>query len=184
MGCISWCWNKFKVDPNWLKEVRGHLITAATLMATMAYQSILSPPGGFWQETKLAPSPSSIDPLDQHTAGEAIMDNSRDGSYGTYLVLNTIVLGTSLSTIMLAMTGFPMDNKFLTWLLVFTVYITLSCMAGAYMIAINLVSKKQISDDALIGLSIGWICICVFVMVLHLCRFLVWLGDKLLESVI
>ncbi|KAH7841392.1 hypothetical protein Vadar_029342 [Vaccinium darrowii] len=49
---ISRFWKRyFDIDPDWLKQVRGHLITAATLTATMAYQAILSPSGGVWQES-------------------------------------------------------------------------------------------------------------------------------------
>ncbi|XP_058204398.1 ankyrin repeat-containing protein At5g02620-like isoform X1 [Rhododendron vialii] len=194
MLCIAWFWNKYiKLDRLWLKEVRGHLITAATLTGTMAYQSILSPPGGFWQETKerqnaasLAHSPSpsfsSLTLAEEQTAGQAIMDTA-DDSYGAYLFLNTIVLGASLSTIMLAMTGFPMENKFLTWLLVFTVYITISCMGAAYVIAITLVSPKQTPPDVLYGLLLAGMGVCAFVMTLHSCRFLVWLGNKLVKLV-
>ncbi|XP_058204396.1 ankyrin repeat-containing protein NPR4-like [Rhododendron vialii] len=189
MGCISWFWTRFKVDRGWLKEVRGHLITAATLTATMAYQSILSPPGGLWQETKkddsLAPSPSlgySTTVDDEQTAGHAIMD--KHGSYHTYLALNTVVLGASLSTIMLAMTGFPMENKFITWSLVFTVYLTITCMGAAYVTAINLVSPEPTSEDALDALLLSWLALCsFFVMALHSCQFLVWLGKKLVRLV-
>ncbi|XP_058204400.1 ankyrin repeat-containing protein At5g02620-like [Rhododendron vialii] len=190
MGCISWFWERFEVDPGWLKEARGHLITAATLTATMAYQSIMSPPGGFWQDTtddSLAKSPSSeySDPPSDgpHKAGIAVLDTTTYGSYEIYLSLNTIVLGASLSTIMLAMTGFPMKNKFLTWLLVFTVYVKISCMAAAYVVAVGLITSRQLPSAVLYGLVLGWMGLCAFVMVLHLCHFLVWLVDKLVKLV-
>ncbi|KAE9464168.1 hypothetical protein C3L33_03924, partial [Rhododendron williamsianum] len=149
----------------------------------MAYQSILSPPGGLWQETKQgdspAPSPSLDNTVDDdQIAGHAVM-NPKD-SYASYLILNTIVLGASLSTIMLAMTGFPMENKFLTWSLVFTVYITISFMGAAYLAAVNLVSPEPLSKYGLDVMLVGWLALCsFFVMVLHSCQFLVWLGKKL-----
>ncbi|XP_058193009.1 ankyrin repeat-containing protein ITN1-like [Rhododendron vialii] len=199
IGCISRFWTKYiKVDRVWLQEVRGHLITAATLTATMAYQSILSPPGGFWQGTErsqnatsLALSPSSgySDPIsDEQIAGHAVLDNNDDGRYAAYLVINTIMLTASLSTIMLAMTGFPMHNKLLTWLLVFTMYITISCMTGAYVLAMTIVSpgiwyKFKLASDILSGLLLGWLGLCTFVALLHSCRFLVWLGNKLVKLV-
>ncbi|KAG5556366.1 hypothetical protein RHGRI_006834 [Rhododendron griersonianum] len=185
MGCISWFWTRFKVDRDWLKEVRGHLITASTLTATMAYQSIMSPPGGFWQDKSpssadlLAKSPSSDEP--PHEAGIAIMDSY--SGYEVYLSLNTIVLGASLSTIMLAMTGFPMKNKFLTWLLVFTVYVKITCMAAAYVVAVGLVTDIQFPSRVLYGLVLGWMGLCAFVMVLHSCHFWVWLMKKLVKLV-
>ncbi|KAG5556354.1 hypothetical protein RHGRI_006826 [Rhododendron griersonianum] len=186
-GCICWFWSRFKVDRAWVGEVRGHLITAATLMATMAFQSILSPPGGLWSDTKTgyspAPSPSLGDTAnDEQIAGHAIM-NPQD-SYATYLILNTIVLGASLSTIMLAMSGFPMDNKFLTWLLVVTVYVTIGFMGLAYVEALKLVSPELLSEYALEEVFRSWLGLCiVFVMVLHSCHFLVWLVKKLVKLV-
>ncbi|KAG5556352.1 hypothetical protein RHGRI_006824 [Rhododendron griersonianum] len=172
-------------------EVRGYLITAAALTATMAYQSILSPPGGLWQETNkgdsLAPSPSpssgySTTVDEEHTAGHAIMDPH--SNYRVYLALNTIVLGASLSTIMLAMSGFTMENKFLTWSLVFTVYITITFMGAAYVTAINLVSPEPLSKGDLGAQLYSWLGICIFfVMVLHSCHFLVSLRVKLVRLV-
>ncbi|XP_058193018.1 ankyrin repeat-containing protein BDA1-like isoform X2 [Rhododendron vialii] len=177
------------------KDVRGHLITAATLTATMAYQSILSPPGGLWQETKrcqnaaslaLPPSSGYSDLIsDDHIciAGQAIMDN--DGTlYTTYMVSNTVMLIASLGTIMLAMTGFPSTlNKHLTWLMVITVFITIYCMAVSYQSAMALVSPNIWSKFYfLIIISVLGI-LCVFFLVLQSCRFLVWQWKKLVKLV-
>ncbi|KAH7856367.1 hypothetical protein Vadar_000634 [Vaccinium darrowii] len=161
--------------------VRGHLITAAALTATMAYQSILSPPGGVWQDSQ-----------DGGTPGHAILDsddNIAAARYARYLVVNSIVLVASLSTIMLAMTGFPIQNKLLTWLMIFTVYITISCMAYAYVLAMVLVSpeslweKFKLPPDIFVGLALGWIGLCLFVLMLHSCRFMVWLVSKFVKLV-
>ncbi|KAH7857261.1 hypothetical protein Vadar_010659 [Vaccinium darrowii] len=176
-GCISGFWTKYiKVDRVWLQEVRGHLLMAATLTATMAYQSILSPPGGVWQENSFP-----------HKAGHAILDKSENGAYKVYLVITTIVLVASLCTIMLTLTGFPIGNKLVTWLLIFTVYVTIGCMASAYVIAISLVSPIAWESSWSIGrlpdlveiLFLVSVCLLAFVMVLHFCRFLVWLTNKL-----
>ncbi|KAH7841034.1 hypothetical protein Vadar_024752 [Vaccinium darrowii] len=121
-------------------KVRGHLITTATLTATIAYQAILSPPGGFRQDSDdlnqaNPPAPFySRQYLRPHRrAGVAVMD--RNYNFALYLVINTLVLLASLSTIMLALSGFPLHNKFLLWLLIFTMYTTISCMAIAYFIS-------------------------------------------------
>ncbi|KAE9451828.1 hypothetical protein C3L33_16271, partial [Rhododendron williamsianum] len=66
--------------------VRGHLITAATLTATMAYQAILSPPGGFWQDSSKGNQTMSLHQGDvwkttvemPHHAGVAILDDILD----------------------------------------------------------------------------------------------------------
>ncbi|XP_058195784.1 ankyrin repeat-containing protein At2g01680-like [Rhododendron vialii] len=166
-------WKKyFKFDHGWLQQVRGHLITAATLTATVAYDSIMSPPGGFWQDSD-----------NGHTAGEAILDSSHSPYFARYLVINTAMLIASCITIMLALTGFPIHNKFLIWVLVFTVYITLSCMVGAYVLAIIVVTPNVEDDFKLslkisVGLELCWMGICGFVAVLHAFHFSVWLRNK------
>ncbi|KAH7851411.1 hypothetical protein Vadar_011247 [Vaccinium darrowii] len=139
MQCVSRFWtNYIEVDHVGLREVRGHLITASALTATLAYQSILSPPGGFWQESDDGGAP-----------GHAILDSvgvsKQEKTYASYLILNSIMLIASLSTIMLAMTGLPTKNKLLTWLMTLAVYITISCMTVAYVQAVKLVSPAAIS---------------------------------------
>ncbi|KAG5523231.1 hypothetical protein RHGRI_035150 [Rhododendron griersonianum] len=170
---ISMFWKKyFKYDHGWLQQVRGHLITAATLTATVAYESIMSPPGGFWQDSN-----------NGHKAGEAILDSYHSPHFARYLVINTAMLIASCITIMLALTGFPIHNKFLIWVLVFTVYITLSCMVGAYVLAI-IVLTPNVEEDfkpslkISVGLELCWMGICGFVAVLHAFHFLAWLRNK------
>ncbi|KAH7858602.1 hypothetical protein Vadar_025804 [Vaccinium darrowii] len=192
-GCIRSFWKYIKVDRDWLQQVRGHLITSATLTATMAYQSILSPPGGLLTQS---PSPSPSPPGDLLTeshdeAGQAILDSGTNNGYKAYMVINSIVLVASLSTIMLTMTGLPIRNKFVTWLSIFTVYVTIGCLAAGYVIAFILVnpdvwySRWTVlgSPDVVVILLLGWLGLLAFVMVLHLCRFLVWLTKKVVKLV-
>ncbi|KAE9451839.1 hypothetical protein C3L33_16260, partial [Rhododendron williamsianum] len=175
----------FKVNHTWLREVRGHLITAATLTATMAYQAILSPPGGFTQGSSEGNETMSLE-------GTAVLDSPSTTSpradliiYYTnpladYMLLNTIVLIGSLCTIMLALSGFPATNKFLMWLLIFTVYITIFFMSSGYVLAMSLVFPIGFEKYAL-PLEILWHIwrgLCGFVLVLHTSHFLVWLWNK------
>ncbi|KAH7841805.1 hypothetical protein Vadar_034538 [Vaccinium darrowii] len=194
MKCISWFWKTyFDIDPAWLKEVRGHLITAATLTATMAYQAILSPPGSVWtdsgdlnqapapmpaRDSKRLPQPGAI-----KEPGAAIMDSYDEPVYVVYLIINTMMLVASLSTMMLALSGFPVQNKCLLWLLIFTMYSTISCMAIAYFLVLNVVfpSLRDWYDEysIIIGLLYIWFCVIALVLMLHACHFLVWLWSKL-----
>ncbi|KAE9453388.1 hypothetical protein C3L33_14707, partial [Rhododendron williamsianum] len=164
-------WNKyFSVGSDWLREVRGHLITAATLTATMAYQAILSPPGGFWQESGKGA-----------TAGQAVMDSYHSELYAAYLLVNTAVLTSSLSTIMLALSG--VHNKFLIWMLILTVYTSLSCMAGAYVMAVLIVFPEvwnyfHLPLEIFNGMLYSWMGICGIVLVLLAGNFILWLRYK------
>ncbi|XP_058200812.1 ankyrin repeat-containing protein ITN1-like isoform X1 [Rhododendron vialii] len=204
----------FKVNHTWLQEVRGHLITAATLTATMAYQAILSPPGGFRQESQSSNWNQTMSlhaGLEEKSggtgqdAGTAVLDSTTSyltvyfnftdingstyypwylSSYrnplADYMLVNTLVLIGSLCTIMLALSGFPANNKFLMWQLIFTVYITIFCMSNGYFLAMALVFPTGFQKYAVpLGmLWHGWVGLCGFVLVLHACHFLVWLWNK------
>ncbi|KAM7497909.1 hypothetical protein LguiA_022323 [Lonicera macranthoides] len=49
---ILMIWKEFlKNEPRWFKEARGNLLVAATVIASMAFQVALNPPGGVWQES-------------------------------------------------------------------------------------------------------------------------------------
>lgn len=164
----------------------------------MAYQGILSPPGGFWQDfgkegdTASPPSGVSLENT-SHFPGHAILDKPLQVTingevyyyFGSplaiYLLSNTVVLIGSLCTIMLALSGFPNHNKFLIWLLVFTVYITISCLALSYLEIITLVFPEAI--DPILG-TISGLVYCFngtfgFVVLIHACHFLVWLGIRI-----
>ncbi|KAH7839508.1 hypothetical protein Vadar_005175 [Vaccinium darrowii] len=187
MKWISWFWMRYlDIDHGWLKEVRGHLITAATLTATMAYQALLSPPGGVWQDASKddqasPPLPYNNDSEPQHEAGDAILDSYGPASQETkYVVINTVVLVASLSTIILALSGFPLQNKFLLWVLIFTMYTTISFLAIAYFMVLDFVFPSL--DDKIFNrlryLLIIWFGIMGLVVMLHACHFFVWLRNK------
>ena len=40
----------FHLDGNWIEETQGTLMTVATLIATITFQTAPNPPGGVWQE--------------------------------------------------------------------------------------------------------------------------------------
>lgn len=51
---------KDTIDPKWLREQRNALIIVAVLMATIAFQAGVTPPGGVWPDNK-----------DDHEVGKA-----------------------------------------------------------------------------------------------------------------
>ncbi|PSR96186.1 Ankyrin repeat domain-containing protein [Actinidia chinensis var. chinensis] len=177
----NWFWNKYlKVDDAWLKEVCGHLVTAATLTATMAYQAVLSPPGGVWQDN-ITPN-NGVGDGSFHVAGTSIPGTqSVVNLYPSCLFLNTASLITSLNTILLALSGFPFENKLFLWLMIFAMCSAIATMAGAYILTLEMVFPMLWSENlhVIVPLSLYvWIVVCAFVLVLLTSRFFVWMWNR------
>ncbi|KAL7162701.1 hypothetical protein ACSBR2_043062 [Camellia fascicularis] len=172
-------WNKyFKADDGWFKEVRGHLITASTLTATMAYQAALSPPGSVWQDGPQGKNETTND--HSHIPGTSILA-STDGTYVTFVWFNTASLIASQSTLLLALSGFPPENKFLLFLLMSTMFCSITCMAFAYLLTLGMISPSESWDyvGSITSSSfIAWVGVCIFVVLLHITRFGEWLWRK------
>ncbi|KAH7844262.1 hypothetical protein Vadar_026219 [Vaccinium darrowii] len=166
----------FRADHGWLLEVRGNLIIVAALTATIAYQSILNPPGGLKQDRK-----------DGHLPGTAVLDRPRDVRFATFLNTNILMFIVSSWIIALALSGLPNSNKIFLWLLIYAIYITVACMILAFRIGaacvfpetsqINLFDIRM--DDVLLYGSSG---IVGFIVLLHMVRSGIWLINKISKN--
>ncbi|KAJ4708987.1 Ankyrin repeat family protein [Melia azedarach] len=109
------------------EEKRSALMVAASLIATMAFQAGVNPPGGVWQDDN------------GHNAGSAIMAQNSPYFYNTFFVLNSIGFVASLSIILLIISGLPwFKRKFFTWILMVVMWIAITAMALAYMFCVGL----------------------------------------------
>ncbi|KAF4375752.1 hypothetical protein F8388_014474, partial [Cannabis sativa] len=120
----------------WLAKKRESLMIVASLIATMAFQAGISPPGGLWEDNGSENIP--------HSAGESII--SYYGNiypYHAYLVTNTIGFAGSLSIILLLVTGLPFCRKFLMWILTIILWVTVTAMTITYLIAIVVTAPRH-----------------------------------------
>ncbi|KAM7497915.1 hypothetical protein LguiA_022329 [Lonicera macranthoides] len=80
---ILMIWKNFlKSEPRWFEEARGNLMVAATVIASMAFQAAVNPPGGVWQDSaKDDPATISID--ESHTAGYSIAATRFPNAYNS-----------------------------------------------------------------------------------------------------
>ncbi|CAL5438467.1 unnamed protein product [Camellia sinensis] len=85
------------VQGEWISKKREALMIVASLIATMAFQAGVSPPGGVRQ-----------DDSDGHIAGKAVMTPVL---YPYFLRANTIGLVSSLSIILLLISGLPFRKR-------------------------------------------------------------------------
>lgn len=151
----------------------------ATLTAGMAYQVIFSPPGGFWKNSVNDPKGRS-----SHSVELSILGSYDGEIFALLIVLNSVRLMGSLSTIMLVLCGFPNRNKFFIWLLIFTVFITITCMAATYGLTLfevfsDILLKFRLPRHIFTGQFMCWVGLSSFVAVLHTIHFVLWLRNKI-----
>ncbi|CAI9765132.1 unnamed protein product [Fraxinus pennsylvanica] len=78
------------------RDVRSTLLVVAILITTATYQSVLSPPGGVWQEDFSPTSNSNTTQPPAHTDGKAVMGTQNSVSFGLFLIFNSIGFFTSV----------------------------------------------------------------------------------------
>ncbi|XP_052180947.1 uncharacterized protein LOC127794097 [Diospyros lotus] len=114
----------------WLSKKQNALMVVASLIATMAFQAGVSPPGGVWQDN----SPNNS--TNGHRAGEDVIAYNYPDSYPLFLHANTIGFVASISTILFLVTGLPFKKKFI-WIMVLIMWLTVTSMAFTYAFSIT-----------------------------------------------
>ncbi|XAR64476.1 Dual-specificity kinase [Bertholletia excelsa] len=113
-------------------------MVVATLIATIAFQAGLSPPGGVWQDNEAG-----------HVAGEAVMSYNYTYMYLWFLRFSIVGFVASLSTILLLNCGLPIRRKAFMRILTVVMWLAVMSTAACYGIGILYISPY----DSL-GLSI------------------------------
>ncbi|XP_047337804.1 ankyrin repeat-containing protein ITN1-like [Impatiens glandulifera] len=147
----------------WLGEKRGVLMVVASLIATMAFQAGVSPPGGAWQDNTFP-----------HRAGEAVMAYNYPDSYPYFLRFNTIGFIGSLSTILLLLTGLPSGKRHVTKLLVVIMWVTISAMTVTYAFSITVVTPKVQRSSLTYTIVVGvlvWASVMALLVLWHAVHF-------------
>ncbi|GMP94874.1 hypothetical protein CsSME_00044150 [Camellia sinensis var. sinensis] len=119
----------------WLTKKKETIMLVATLIATIAFQAGMNPPGGFWQDT-------SDEPSNKHSAGDAIMDYNYPHLYLYFIRASTIGFVASLSTILLLITGLPFKKRIFMWILVAIIWLTITSMAVTFAISIVVITPR------------------------------------------
>lgn len=130
---------------DWLTRKRDALMVVASLIATMAFQAGVNPPGGVWQDDFPGPGDVSQEnsTAEAHQAGTAIIAYKYRSRYANYLAFNTAGFIASLSIILLLITGLPFKRRFFMWVLTVTVWIAITSMALTYRVSILVFTPKK-----------------------------------------
>ncbi|XP_023535332.1 alpha-latrocrustotoxin-Lt1a-like [Cucurbita pepo subsp. pepo] len=148
---------------DWFQDVQGTMMLVATVIATVAFQGAINPPGGVWQENIPFNSNSTIhrlfhssNTLKTFIAGTAVMaypTSDQGNSYTGYLVTNSISFFASICVIMFIIGRLPLKNRICAWMLTVTMCIAIASLSQSYLMGVWMVNVSYRKSDAL---KIAW----------------------------
>ncbi|XP_061997701.1 ankyrin repeat-containing protein NPR4-like [Rosa rugosa] len=175
---------------NWVEEKRGMLMVVATMISTMTFQAAINPPGGLWQEMNTNTTFDGV-PVCNVTnpcvAGTAVSSYMHPDYFTRFQTFNIACFLLSLSITLLLISGFPLPNRVLVWLLSMVVCLTLTFLTltfneGAKMVILKSVNHEDIMTDMVSGCA-SFLYFPLILLILaalyHAIRLLVWLVKKL-----
>ncbi|KFK38745.1 hypothetical protein AALP_AA3G155400 [Arabis alpina] len=120
---------------DWLEKTRGDLIVAASIIAAMSFQVMVNPPGGVWQEDQKC---SSGEDCSKAKAGTAIFahDDIKRVLYLGIVISSTISFSSSMSLILLVISGFRLRNRIIMVILAVFMVGAVICIAAAFCFAL------------------------------------------------
>ncbi|KAL1212064.1 hypothetical protein V5N11_028273 [Cardamine amara subsp. amara] len=164
---------------DWLEKTRGNLMVAATVIAGMSFQVMVSPPGGVWQDNNCSSGDQTgTAPFCKGKAGTSVLehDSSKRGLYLGMVISSTVSFTASMSLILLAISGLRLRNRMIMTILVTFMVAAVLCISAAFFFAVALVqSEDQIIIYILIIYVGFWVVFPVLILVSQLVRFLGWL---------
>ncbi|XP_042521189.1 ankyrin repeat-containing protein BDA1-like [Macadamia integrifolia] len=132
---------------DWLERKKNSLMVVSTVIATMSFQAVLSPPRGLWQDDN-----------NNHKAGTSILADDQFGVYTGFLVVNTLSFLGSLSITFLLISGLPLKRRFFMWILLISMWVVITSLVSIYII-----SMLEVTPDGQFG-------------ILTNCTVIIWLG--------
>ncbi|OMO67235.1 hypothetical protein CCACVL1_20687 [Corchorus capsularis] len=165
---------------DWLGRKRSALMVVASLIATVAFQSAITPPGGVWQADEhfdKAGNPLKY-PL---KAGTAVMAYSQKTEYGQFMIFNTLAFLASLSIILLLVSGLPIRRRRWMWLQMVIMWIAITAQVLTYFISLRYMSpesaKGMLHDVTQISV-LTWLCLMLVVFIGNVVRMNLWILRK------
>ncbi|XP_057776342.1 ankyrin repeat-containing protein NPR4-like [Salvia miltiorrhiza] len=129
-------------------KLRDVTMVVASLIATMAFQAAVSPPGGVWQ-----------DDTSSHTAGKAVMESVHPKMYKHFIRANTTAFVSSLFTIFLITStyGVPSINFVFDIIAEYAMWVSLAAIGvsyGASLMMTNSMEALSISHIVAVVVSV------------------------------
>ncbi|VFQ74868.1 unnamed protein product [Cuscuta campestris] len=123
-------------DGEWLKEMRGNLGLMATMIATMAFQNGLNPPGGVIQNgdggSVACPSSSPVGHGQAACPGQSVYAARDRHGYSGFMFTNSASFLLSITACILVISGVPLGRGYPTLALAMLMSVSLILLAVSY----------------------------------------------------
>ncbi|BAT84811.1 hypothetical protein LR48_Vigan03g180800 [Vigna angularis] len=175
-------WLKYlQYRPNWIEEKRGSLMVVATVIASMTFQSVISPPGGVWQEDTFSGG-LNCSSYGICKGGTAVLayDLAHEG-FLRFATFNTVSFFSSLCVVMVLISGLRVDNKPMMSMLTIVLFLALSSISLAYVSAQRLVTPNHLAhriDTVNAPLRTVWKIIIAVVVLFHFLHLFILCAKK------
>jgi hypothetical protein len=166
---------------NWIdKKTKEQFMVAATVIATMTFQSVISPPGGVWQEdTKHGNHACTT--YDFCEAGTAVVGYVWSPDFMKFIFFNSASFFASLCVVLVLISGFPLGNKVIMRILAVLMIIAVTFMLLTYMWALGLVSPNHVyyRIRKLAYVMVGtWSFLLLVIGLIQITRVVFWIRSK------
>ncbi|KAL3744526.1 hypothetical protein ACJRO7_013744 [Eucalyptus globulus] len=163
--------DKSKAKRKWQNNMHKTLVVVVVLLATMTFQASITPPGGLWQQDD-----------DEHNAGESIMADKYHKRYKKFITCNKIIFVTSLSIIMLFISGLTLEQlQITTWIAMLTTWVAIIFTAVAYAISIWVFTPYDALHDinkTVIDAVLAWVGLMAFIFLCHIVHLILKMEPK------
>ncbi|KAK6248751.1 hypothetical protein QUC31_020316 [Theobroma cacao] len=165
---------------DWLGRKRSALMVVASLIATVAFQAAITPPGGVWQADETVDGNGN--PLEHpRKAGTAVMAYSQDIEYGQFMIFNTLAFLASLSIILLLVSGLPIKKRRWMWIQMIIMWVAITAQVITYFISLRHMSPESAAGmlrDVTEISVLAWLCLMGVVFIGNVVRMNLWVLRK------
>lgn len=165
---------------DWLGRRKSALMVVASLIATVAFQAGLTPPGGVWEDDYYVDENGQA-VSDPHSAGHSVMAYQEPGVYGAFMILNTVAFLASLSIILLLVSGLPLNRRKWMWLQMVIMWVAISTQVATYFVTLRHISPRDMAGTLREVTEISvltWLTLIVVVFVGNVLRLNLWVLRK------